>query len=141
MMLLTCSDIVLRLFRHPILGTWEIVGFLGAIVAGFAMARTTIERGHVAVEIVVVRFSLSIQKTIYLVIHVLSLLLFGLLTLECIRYGNDLRIAGEVSPTIQIPFFPVLYGVGFSSLVVFLILFIDFLLVMVGKEKAWYEWK
>lgn len=139
MMGLTCADIVLRLFRHPILGTYEVAGFLGAVVASFAMAQTTIERGHVAVQVVVTRFSDRVQEVIYLITHLLSLLLFALLAWECIRYGNDLRTSGEVSMTLQLPFFPVLYGIALSAAIVCLVLLIDILLVMVRGARAWSE--
>ena len=140
MMCLTCTDVVFRFFRRPIPGTWEIVGFLGAILASFSMAQTTLERGHVAVQVVVEKFSYGIQKIVYLVTHLFGLTLFGLLTLESVRYGNALRISGEVSNTLKIPFFSVLYGVAFSSLIVFVVLLIDFYLVIGQKEKAWYGW-
>ena len=38
MMTLTCADVVLRWFRHPIKGTYELVSFLGAIAVSFAIA-------------------------------------------------------------------------------------------------------
>lgn len=139
MMGLTCADIVLRLFRHPILGTYEVAGFLGAVVASFAMAQTTIEHGHVAVQVVVTRFSPRVQEVIYLITHLLSLLLFVLLAWECIRYGNDLRTSGEVSMTLQLPFFPVLYGIALSAAIVCLVLLVDILLVMVRGARAWSE--
>ncbi|MBC8457922.1 MAG: hypothetical protein H8D67_08005, partial [Deltaproteobacteria bacterium] len=65
MMLLTCVDIILRLgvtayhkyhwaflspFR-PIPGTYELVCFLGAVAVSFAMAHTSVEKGHVAVSL------------------------------------------------------------------------------------------
>jgi TRAP-type C4-dicarboxylate transport system permease small subunit len=50
----TVADVVLRIFRRPILGSYEIVEFLGAAVAAFAMAHTTLQRAHVAVELVVI---------------------------------------------------------------------------------------
>ena len=53
MMLLTCADVVFRLLRQPIPGTYEMVGFLGTIVASFALAYTSLEKGHIAVEILV----------------------------------------------------------------------------------------
>lgn len=137
MMGLTCADIVLRLFRRPILGTYEIVGFLGAVVASFAMAQTTIERGHVAVQIVVQRFSPRVQEIIYLITHLLSLLLFALLAYECVRYGNDLQASGEVSMTIQLPFFPILYGIALSAVTVCLVLLVDILLMMTKGAEAW----
>jgi TRAP-type C4-dicarboxylate transport system permease small subunit len=141
MMFLTCADIVLRLFRRPILGTYEIVGFLGAIVVGFAMAQTTLERGHVAVQVVVARFSPQVQEVIYLITHLLSILLFALLAWECVRYGNDFRASGEVSLTIRMPFYPVVYGIAFSAAVVCLVLFVDILQVLTKRAEAWHQWE
>ncbi|MFZ7112879.1 MAG: TRAP transporter small permease [Desulfatiglandales bacterium] len=140
MMCLTCADIVLRLFRRPILGTWEIVGFLGALLAGFSLAQTTVQRGHVAVQVIVRKFSQRIQWIVFLVTHVFGLLLFGLLTVESAKYGHALQVSGEVSPTLQIPFFPILHGIAFCSFVVFVVLFIDFLLVITRREEAWFGW-
>jgi TRAP-type C4-dicarboxylate transport system permease small subunit len=141
MMFLTCADIILRLFRRPILGTYEIVGFLGAIVAGFALAQTTIERGHVAVQVVVMRFSPQTQKIIYLITHILSIVLFALLAWECVRYGNDFRASGEVSLTLRMPFYPVVYGIAFSAIVVCLVLFVDILQVMTKRAGVWHQWE
>jgi TRAP-type C4-dicarboxylate transport system permease small subunit len=141
MMFLTSADIVLRLFRRPILGTYEIVGFLGAMVVGLAMAQTTIERGHVAVQVVVARFSPQVQEVIYLITHLLSLLLFALLAWECVRYGNDFRASGEVSLTIRMPFYPVVYGIAFSAAVVCLVLVVDILQVMTQRTEPWQQWE
>jgi TRAP-type C4-dicarboxylate transport system permease small subunit len=141
MMGLTCADIIFRLFRRPILGTYEIVGFLGAVVVAFAMAQTTIDRGHVAVQVLVSKFSPSIQKSIYLITNLMGLFLFVLIAMECVVYGNDFRKSGEVSLTLRFPFYPVLYGIAFSSVVVCFILWVDFWRVIAGKAPAWYEWK
>ncbi|MBW2449419.1 MAG: TRAP transporter small permease subunit [Deltaproteobacteria bacterium] len=56
MMLLTCADVVLRYFRRPIPGTYELVCFLGAVAVSFAMAHTSIEKGHVSVSFIVALF-------------------------------------------------------------------------------------
>lgn len=141
MMCLTCADIVLRLFRHPILGTYELVGFLGAVVAGLAMAQTTLERGHVAVQVVVTRFSPRGQEIIYLITNLLSLLLFALLAWEGMRYGNDFRVSGQVSQTLRIPFYPVVYGIALSAAVVCLVLVVDILQVVTKREQVWYRWE
>ena len=140
MTFLTCADVILRIFRYPILGTYEIVGFLGAATASFAMAHTTIKRGHVAVEVVTTQLSPKAQEVMYLITNVLSIVVFALLAYECYRFGNDLRVNNEVSLTLQIPFFPVLYGMAFSSLTVCLVLIADSFKVWVGGEKPWFEW-
>jgi len=138
---LTCADVTFRLFRHPILGTYEIVGFLGASVAAFAMAYTTMKRGHVAVEVLVIQLPKRVRFTIYLVTKLLSLAVFALLCFECIRYGNDLKVSGEVSLTLELPFFPVLFGIAFSSFAVCLVLWMDFWMVITGKKKPWHRWE
>ena len=51
MMLLTCSDVVMRLFRIPIPGTYEVVGFFGAVAISFALSKTTVGHGHIVVKI------------------------------------------------------------------------------------------
>ena len=135
---LTCADVVLRLFRHPILGTYEIVGFLGTAVASLAVAYTTVARGHVAVSILVIRLSHRFQVIIHQITHLFSIVLFGFLTVECIRFGNDLRASGETSLTLTLPFFPLLYGMSFSFFIVCIILWLDFWNVLTGKENPWY---
>jgi TRAP-type C4-dicarboxylate transport system permease small subunit len=140
MMCLTCADILLRLFRRPIPGTYEIVGFLGAVVAGLAMAQTTLERGHVAVQVLVTRFSPRVQEIIYYLTNMLSLFLFALLAWEGVRYGNDFRVSGQVSLTLRMPFYPVVYGIALSAAVVCLVLIADILQVVTKREKVWYLW-
>ncbi|MBN2124588.1 MAG: TRAP transporter small permease [Deltaproteobacteria bacterium] len=138
---LTCADVVLRIFRMPIIGTYELVGFLGAAVAAFAMAHTTLKRGHVAVEVLVLRLPPTTQKAIYFITHILSIFLFVLLAYESMRFGNDLRVNNEVSLTLQIPFFPILYGIAFSAVVVCIVLLVDILQVISGKKEPWYLWE
>ncbi len=141
MMLLTCSDVTLRLFRRPILGTYEVVGFLGAVVISFALGQTTIERAHVAVQLLIIRLSPAGRKAIFLVTSLLSVGLFGTIAFASLWFGNDLRTAGEVSLTLHLPFFPILYGIGFSAAIVCIICLIDLLQVASKKAKPWYDWK
>ena len=61
MMLLTCADVVLRYFRRPIPGTYELVCFLGAAAVAFAMAYTSVEKGHVSVRFVVDLFHIKFR--------------------------------------------------------------------------------
>lgn len=118
MMSLTVADVILRVFRRPILGTYEIVGLMGAVVIAFAMPNTTLQRGHVAVEVFVTRLAPPAQAIITLVTRALSIMLFAVIAWECIGYGNDLKVAGEVSMTLRLPFYPVLYGIAFAAAIV-----------------------
>ncbi len=125
MMMLTCADVVLRFFRRPIPGTYELVCFLGAVSVAFAMAHTTIEKGHVSVSFVVNLFPKKIQDIIACVTTSFGLCLFTLIAWQSVIYANDLRLSNEVSLTLELPFYPFVYGIGLSAAVVGIILFCD----------------
>ena len=122
MMLITCADVALRYFRRPIPGTYELVCFLGAVAAAFAMAYTSLEKGHVSVSFVVALFPKRIQGLIGIVTNLFGLFLFVLIAWQAAIYANDLRLSGEVSLTLELPFYPFVFGIAFSATVVCLIL-------------------
>ena len=55
-MVLTVADVILRIFKRPITGTYEIVGLLGAVVIGFGIPITSWIRGHIFVDFLTQRF-------------------------------------------------------------------------------------
>jgi len=123
-MLLTCADVVMRLFDRPIPGTYELVGYFGAVIIAFALAYTFVERGHICVELLVDRLPARPRAFIEGTGYLLSAVLFGLLAWQSQVYAMDLIESGEVSPTIGIPTWPFVYslaaGCGMLSLVLFL---------------------
>lgn len=134
-MFLTVADIILRSFRKPILGTFEIVAFLGAVVIGFSLPYTSWMRGHVYTDFAVVRFSKKIRNVFNVFTRCLGIWLFFMIGLEMIKYGMDLRNAGEVSLTLTMPFYPVAYGLGFCCFVECVVLLCDILKIFGGKYE------
>lgn len=122
MMLLTCADIVLRLFRMPIPGTYELVSFLSAVCVAFAMAHTSVQKGHIAVSVLVQLLPERLQALVDSLTTGLSIALFGLIAWQSFRYAGSLRQAGEVSMTLQLPFYPFVYGIALSAVAVCLVL-------------------
>ena len=136
MMLLTCVDVFLRLvvtiygkYRWPILagiqptpGTYELVCFLGASAAAFAMAHTTLEAGHVAVSLIVQLLSEKLQAGFKIVTSSLSFMLFALISWHSVVYARKLAQSGEVSMTLQLPYYPFVYGLAFAAFAVCLVL-------------------
>jgi TRAP-type C4-dicarboxylate transport system permease small subunit len=126
MMALTCADVFLRLFRMPIPGTYEIVSFMGAIAVSFAIAHTSVEKGHVAVDLLVQLFPKRVQAVIEIAIACFGIILFALIAWQSVVYGLDCQRSGEVSVTLQMPFYPIIYGVALGAAVECLVLFLDF---------------
>ena len=127
MMVLTCADVTLRLFRHPIPGTYEMVGLLGAIVVSFSLAHTSVMRGHIAVEFIVQKLPKRTQIIIDGINSLLGTALFGLITWQSILYASNLMRTGEVSMTLQMPIYPFVYGIAIGSGMLCLVLLIEFL--------------
>jgi len=111
-MLLTVSDVVLRFFGRPIVGTFEVVVFFGSIVIAFALPLTSWQRGHIFVDFLTQKLPGSGKKMLDLVTRVASIVLFAIIGWNLFIYSNKLYMSGEVSLTIQLPFYPFSYGVG-----------------------------
>jgi TRAP-type C4-dicarboxylate transport system permease small subunit len=115
MMALTCADVVLRLMRHPIPGTYEVVGFLGTVIISFSLALTSLEKGHIAVDILVERLPQRIQIAIETFISLVGAVLFALVAWQCLFYAMDLKRSGEVSLTLAMPIYPFVHGIALGS--------------------------
>lgn len=136
MLCLTLADIIgIKLFNWPIPGAIEIVGFLGVVVTAFAIAYTQFRRGHIEVEVLVMRLPRLARKVIESIVTLAGLVLFALLAWRSYDYGRVLQTTGEVSMTQGIPFYPFIYGIAFCSISVCLVLLAQFLRVVTQEEK------
>jgi TRAP-type C4-dicarboxylate transport system permease small subunit len=124
-MLLTCADVVMRLFDRPIPGTYELTGYFGAVIIAFALAYTSVERGHIAVELLVDRLPARPRALIEGAGHLASAALFGLLAWQSQVYALDLLESGEVSLTLGIPTWPFVFSLTAGCGVLSLVLFLD----------------
>jgi len=125
MMGLTTADIVLRTFRHPITGVYEIVGLTGSLAISFSLAYTSIEKGHIAVEFLVNRLSAPVQALIGAANALIATMLFAVISWQSLLYGTDFLRRGEVSMTIQMPIYPFVYGVAAGCGLLCLVLRVD----------------
>ena len=135
LMFLTIADVILRLFRRPIVGTYELVAFSGAVVIGFSVPFTSWVRGHVYVDFLILRFSQKIRNVFNIITRCLVICLFLLIGWNLMKYGMDLYKSGEVSLTLQMPFYPVAYGIGICCFFQCLVLLCDILKIRGGKYE------
>ncbi|RLB07126.1 MAG: TRAP transporter small permease [Deltaproteobacteria bacterium] len=136
MVLLTCSNIFLRLVWVPLKGTYEIMGFFSAIVAAFALGYTQVKRGHVGIDIVVSRFPKKIQKILHGVNYFICMFFFIVAGWQIVKLATTLRETGEVTETLGIVYYPFTYGVGLGCFVLALVFFVDLLKVIIKGEET-----
>jgi TRAP-type C4-dicarboxylate transport system permease small subunit len=133
LMLLTIADVVLRILGRPIVGTYELVALGGAIAIGLSLPLTSWVRGHIYVDSFVARLPRLPRAALNLATRLLVLGLFLVLGWNLLKYAMDLRAAGEVTPTLRVPFYPVPFGVGLSCLLECLVMVAD-IVKIIRKE-------
>jgi len=138
MMLLTFVDVMLRLATtvyakfqweiiaslKPIPGTYEMVCLLGVVAAAFAMAHTSLQAGHVAVNFVVRLLSEKTQAIFEIVTGIIGFIFFGIVCWQSIEYAFKAKAWGEVSMTLRLPYYPFIFGIAFSAFTVCLVLIV-----------------
>ena len=135
LMLLTMADVVLRSFKRPLVGTYELVAFAGAVVIGFSLPFTSWARAHIYVDFFILRFSKKVQNTFNIVTRCVVFILFFLIGWNMMKYAAGLQESGEVSLTLQMPFYPVAYGLGICCFVQCLVLVCDVMKILGGEYE------
>ena len=119
---LTVGNIFSRNLWAPIKGMVELVGFCGAIAAAFALGFAQVKQAHIAVDVLVLKFSKRTRKFILAVNASLGAAFFAIVGWQLVRYGNTLRHTGEVTETLRMIYHPVVYAVAFGCFVMALVL-------------------
>lgn len=124
MIILTCGNIFFRVVWVPIMGTFELMGYLGAVVTAFALGYTQIRHGHIAVDIVVLGFPKKLHGVLNGINCAICMVFFSIIGWQVAKYATNLRRTGEVTETLRIIYYPFAYAVAlgcFSLALVFLV--------------------
>jgi TRAP-type C4-dicarboxylate transport system permease small subunit len=135
LMCLTILDVILRFFKRPIVGTYELVAFSGAVVIGFSLPFTSWVRAHIFVDFFIIKFPKRVRNIFNIATRCIVIILFFLISWNLIKYAMDLQKSGEVSLTLQIPFYPVAYGIGICCFIQCLVMFCDILKIFGGEYE------
>jgi TRAP-type C4-dicarboxylate transport system permease small subunit len=128
MLCLTVADVIgIKVFKSPVPGAVELVGFMGVVVVAFALTYTEVKHGNIQVEFFVTRMPRRWRAGAAAFVYLLSLVLFALLAWQSYGYARVLQTTGEVSMTQNIPFYPFVYALGFCCIPLCFVLFVEFL--------------
>ncbi len=135
MMTLTTCDVVLRIFGRPIIGTYEMVAFTGGVVIGFSLPITSFVRGQIFVDFFYQKFPKFWQNIFNVVTRLMVITLFLFIGWNLMVLASDMVKSGEVSLTLQLPFYPVAYGIGVACFVQCLVLVGDLIKIAGGQYE------
>jgi TRAP-type transport system small permease protein len=122
---LTVADVILRRFRVPIDWAYEVVVLLGAITIGFSLPQTTLEKGHVAMDFLTEALPERWQRIFSIITRFLGIVVFAIFGWRLFPYGNNLWRSGQSTPILEMPEYPVAYGIGVCCFIVCLTLIFE----------------
>ena len=110
--------------------------FQGPSSSDFLVPLTSWVRGHIYVDFFILKFSKKVQNGFNIATrmcgdHSVSFLIGW----NLVKYGMDLQKSGEVSPTLQMPFYPVAYGLAVSCFIQCLVMVCDIVKIFGGKYE------
>ncbi len=127
LMLLATGNVVLRIFHLPFRGTYEIVGFLGAVVIAFSLGYTQKRKDHIVVDILTERFSKRTNRILNLFNYLVTMFFFSIVSWQVFVWGIKIWRSGELSETLKVIFYPFVLSVGLGFTVLALVLLNDLL--------------
>lgn len=124
LMLFVVCEVALRAAGWPVVGAVEVISWMSAVAVALALGHVQLQRGHVAMTLIVDRLPASGRLLLDAVNAVVALCLFALVSFYLVRYGVQLRVAGSLSETMKVAVYPWLFvvAVGFVGLVLALLL-------------------
>lgn len=134
MMLLACANMVLRAVWVPVQGTFELMGFLGAVVASFSLALAQRQKSHIAVGILLARFPAPVRRLADTATYLASGLFFLLAGFETWKWAAFLVDTGEVSETLGIVYYPFVYGASAGCIALSFVLLVDTLKTLTARK-------
>ena len=133
--MLTCGNIFLRSVWTPIKGTFELLGFFGAIATTFALGYTQRYRMHIAVNVLVDRFTSKTRDILRLINNLMCMGFFGLATWQITKWSTVLVREGEVTETLRIVYYPFTYATALGCLVLALVFLTESLQIIFKQQE------
>jgi TRAP-type C4-dicarboxylate transport system permease small subunit len=127
MMLFSVADLVMRSMGRTVAGSYEVIGWLSAAAMALALGTVQRHRGHVAMELVVVKLGRRSRAIVEALMALMSLLLFATAAWYVARYGQVLNETGSLSETLRVVVYPWVYLVAAGCAGLTLALLVDFL--------------
>ncbi|WP_027723395.1 TRAP transporter small permease [Maridesulfovibrio zosterae] len=134
MIALACVNMISRAVYVPVKGTFELMGFFGAVTAAFSLGYSQLNRSHIAVGLLFNRFPKPIQIFLEALSGAASCLFFAFCAVETVKWGLFLYDLGEVSETLGIQFYPFVFAVALGCGAMAFVLLLDIVRTLTGKE-------
>ena len=135
MIVVTCANIFLRSVWMPVRGTFEFMGYFGAVVTALALGYSQMNKGHISVDILVTNFSKKVQRILNGINNAFCTIFFIIVSWQIAKYATTLLNTGEVTETLRVPYYPFTYAVALGCAVLSFIFLTDFIINLIRREE------
>jgi TRAP-type C4-dicarboxylate transport system permease small subunit len=135
MIALTCANIFSRVVWIPIRGSFELMGYAGALVTAFALGYTQIKKGNIAVDILIHRYPDWAKRLVHIINSFICVVFFAIASWQISVKATTMMQSAEVTETLQIIYYPFVYAVAFGCAVLVLTLLTELLKAVFPQEE------
>ncbi|GAB6143939.1 TRAP transporter small permease [Desulfocicer niacini] len=125
MICLTCANILFRQFGMPVRGTFEVMGFMGALIFALSFGYSHEKKEHIYVSILFDLFPPKIQRAARRINALLTIVFFALLSFQLVKNALNLKAVEEVSETLRIAYYPVILVLAFGAAYLVLLIILE----------------
>lgn len=133
MLFLTVLNTLMTFLGFPIKGSFELLGFGGAILGGLALGPTQAQDGHIRVTLFDGMWGTQATRVIQIISLFLSIFLFGVLGVKLVELAFSLYEFEELSQTLNIIFYPFVAIVALGVFLLVLNLLVQLVYFLRGK--------
>lgn len=101
--LIMCIDVILRFFRYPIPGGYDIVEFLTSIMLAFATLKSFQTGTQIKIDLIDKLLSKHRLRFVELLSRIMTAIFLAILSVSLLLSGLNSKASGEVSMTLGIP--------------------------------------
>jgi TRAP-type C4-dicarboxylate transport system permease small subunit len=113
-MLLVVANVILRkVFKMPILGTYEFTGFFAVLIISLGVSYCFLIDGHIAVDFIVDKFPSSLRNIVDVIMNLLIFAFMSVFTWKSFEYAASLAANNQYSPTTKVPISIMVYIMAF----------------------------
>lgn len=133
---ISCANMVLRLIGEPFSAAYELVAFCGAVTVALPLGYTQLKKSHIAVDILSSTFSRRWRRVAVETSLAISTVFFSLAAWKTAQHAAKLQMAGELSETTRMAFYPFTYAVAFSCAAMAVCLVLDLIVLNATPKEG-----
>ncbi len=134
-MITAVANMILRPAGHPLTGSFELMGLGCAVTAALGLALAQEHKSHITVDILYNMLPVKIRLIFGMTGNLACSALFAAASWRLVQTGLTQMRTGEVSETLRMPFYPVIWVVAAGFALLTLRLFVEALKSLTGTEE------